>query len=31
MANHNPTKLGGHKHCGSGDAMLLLAEEEDSR
>ena len=31
MVNHHPATFGGHRHCGSGDIMLLVAEEENSR
>ena len=31
MISHCPAKFGGHRHCGSGDIMLLVAEEEDFR
>ena len=31
MVRHHPAKFGGHRHCGSGDIMLLVAEEENSR
>ena len=30
MASHHSAKFGKHRHCDSGD-MLLLAEEENSR
>ena len=30
MVIHQTTKFGGHKHCGSGDIMLLIVEEQDS-
>ena len=30
MVSHHPSKFRGHRHCGSGD-MLLVAEEENSR
>ena len=26
---HYPTKIDGHRHCGTGDMMLLLAEGQD--
>ena len=28
--SHHPAKFGGHRHCGSGDIILLLVEEQDS-
>ena len=31
MVSHHLAKFGGHRHCGSGDIMFLLAEEENSR
>ena len=31
MVSHDPTKFGGHKHCGSGDIKFLVAKEENSR
>ena len=31
MVCHHPVKIGGHRHCCSGDIMFLVAEEEDSR
>ena len=31
MASHHPAKFVGHRHCGSGDIMCLVAEEEDCR
>ena len=31
MVSHHPAKFGGHRHCGSGDIMLLVAEEENSK
>ena len=30
MISHHPAKVGGHRHCGSGD-MFLADEEENSR
>ena len=30
MVSHHTAKLGGYRHCGSGD-MFLVAEEENSR
>ena len=31
MVSHHPVKFGDHRHCGSGDIMFLVAEEENSR
>ena len=31
MVSHHPAKFGGHRHCGSGDVMSLVVEEEDLR
>ena len=31
MVSHHPAKFGDHRHCGSGDIMFLVAEEENSR
>ena len=31
MVSHHPAKFGDHGHCGSGDIMFLVAEEENSR
>ena len=31
MVSHHLAKFGEHRHCGSGDIMLLVAEEENSR
>ena len=31
MVSNHPAKFGGHRHCGSGDIIFLIAEEEDSR
>ena len=28
MVSHHPAKFGGHRHCGSGDIMFLVAEEK---
>ena len=28
MVSHHLTKLGDHRHCGSGDIMFLLTEEK---
>ena len=30
MVCHQPAKFGGHRHCDSGD-MILVAKEENSR
>ena len=31
IVNHYLPKLGGHKHCGSGDMTFLVAEEKNPR
>ena len=31
MVSNHPAKFGDHSHCGSGDIMFLVAEEENSR
>ena len=31
MVSYHLVKFGGHRHCGSGDIMLLLAEGKNSR
>ena len=31
MVSHHPAMFGDHRHCGSGDIMVLVAEEENSR
>ena len=31
MVSHHPANFGNHRHCGSGDIMFLVAEEEISR
>ena len=31
MVSQQPAKFGDHRHCGSGDIMSLVAEEENSR
>ena len=31
MVSHHPAKFDGHRHCGSGDIIFLVAEEENSR
>ena len=31
MVSHYPAKFGDRRHCGSGDIMILVAEEEYSR
>ena len=30
MASHHPAKFGGHRQCGSEDAMLLVVEGKNS-
>ena len=30
MVSHHPFKFDGHEHCGSGDIIFLLVEEQDS-
>ena len=30
MISNHPAKFGDHSHCGSGDIMFLVAEEQDS-
>ena len=30
MVNHHPGKFGDHRHCGSGDIMFLVVEEQYS-
>ena len=30
MVSHHPTKFGGHRHCGSGDMLFPVVEEQDS-
>ena len=30
MISHHPVKIGGHRHCGSGDITFLVVEEQDS-
>ena len=30
MVSHHPAKFDGHRHCGSGDLMFLVVEEQDS-
>ena len=30
MVNNYPVKFGSQKHCGSGDKMPLVVEEQDS-
>ena len=27
--SHHPVKFGGHRHCGSGDMMFLVVNEQD--
>ena len=31
MVSHHPAEFGDDRHCGSGDIMFLVAEEEDFR
>ena len=31
MVSNHPAKFGNHRHCGSGDIMFLVAEEQNSR
>ena len=31
MVSHKPAKFGDHRHCGRGDIIFLVAEEENSR
>ena len=31
MLSQHPPKHGRHRHCGSGDKIFLVVEEEDSR
>ena len=28
LVSHHPTKLGSHKHCGSGDMFLVVKEQD---
>ena len=30
MVNEHPVKFGEHRHCGSGDIVFLMAEEQHS-
>ena len=30
MVSHHLAKFGGHRHCGSGDMMFLVVEEQGS-
>ena len=30
MVSHHPAKFGGHRDCGCGDIIFLVAEEENS-
>ena len=30
MVSHHTAKFGGHRHCGSGDMMFVVVEEQDS-
>ena len=29
MVSHHAAKFGSHKHCGSGDRIFLVVEEQD--
>ena len=29
MVSHYPARSGGHRHCGSGDMIFSLVEEQD--
>ena len=31
MVSHHPAKFGSHRYCGSGDIMLLVTNEKNSR
>ena len=31
MVSHYPAKFGDHKHCDSGDIMILVVKEQDSK
>ena len=31
MVSQHSAKFGGHRHCGNGNIMFLVAEEENSR
>ena len=31
MVSHHPAKFGEHRHCGSGDIIFLVAEEQNPR
>ena len=31
MVSHHSAKFGSNRHCGSGDMLFLVAEEENSR
>ena len=31
MVSHHPTKFADHRHCGSGDKFLVVAEEDSSK
>ena len=31
MVSNHPAKFGNHRHCGSGDIMFLVAEEQNFR
>ena len=30
MVSQHPAKLGGYRHCGSGDMMFVVVEGKDS-
>ena len=30
MVSHHHATFGGHRHCGSGDIMFVVVEEQDS-
>ena len=30
MLSHHPAKIGGHRHCSSGDMMFIGVEGKDS-
>ena len=30
MVSHHHVTFGGHRHCGSGDIMFVVVEEQDS-
>ena len=31
MVSRHPANFGAHRHCGSGNVMVLVSEEENSR